>query len=582
MSSIVFWRNTSPSAVYAGRTTVSFPLVLSSTGAMSQVEAANLGQTSQPQLTPRSSEACRRTGVDPRELVPLPPEAFREPGQPEELQQLKFHHYENGRIETYATVQEERERIIREGRLGSTSTAAASGQSTAQAQLAEQASAAESTALLKEKRMVEKIQKRQQADIESMLMFELKAAQITEEKAQKVRQDTQRAEDLRSAKEAKSKAWAEDRRKWDEEKRRQEEVMEKGARRRAQFEMQREAKKRHEDEQKVKAAQHEAAAGERERQRKQEGRKQRQREIMAQRAKEATLKAEDDARKEQGRVARLEERKQATMAANAAERDKAARRVAQSVQQQADNLAETRDFYAHRMELEDQRRMLFTEQRDLDLERRKRAGRERSDHIRGVQDQMEHALEQRTRGILDRNKGHDERMRQVLDERHQGLLRSHTEKDMRVYQRHVKLERNRRRDEYRREMVSEKIRMETQRADDLKSSRNTLLLQRREMRNKSVNTRQGIVDKIDRMRQSNSFYLPHDMRASIDNPELLELMERCDEEQRVTGGKVTMAMMRAITLEMQAEGKLQEMLTGRTPSKPDDASQAGSRPGTAP
>ena len=51
-----------------------------------------------------------------------------------------------------------------------------------------------------------------------------------------------------------------------------------------------------------------------------------------------------------------------------------------------------------------------------------------------------------------------------------------------------------------------------------------------------------------------------------------------------------MAMMRAITLEMQAEGKLQEMLTGRTPSKQDDASQAGSqagsrpgsRPGTAP
>ena len=67
---------------------------------MSQVEAANPGHTSQPQLTPRSSEACRRTGVDPRELVPLPTEAFREPGQPEELQQLKFHHYENARVET--------------------------------------------------------------------------------------------------------------------------------------------------------------------------------------------------------------------------------------------------------------------------------------------------------------------------------------------------------------------------------------------------------------------------------------------------------------------------------------------------
>ena len=47
-----------------------------------------------------------------------------------------------------------------------------------------------------------------------------------------------------------------------------------------------------------------------------------------------------------------------------------------------------------------------------------------------------------------------------------------------------------------------------------------------------------------------------------------------------------MEMMREITLQMQAEGKLQAMLTGRTPSK-HDASQAGSqalpaRPGTAP
>jgi hypothetical protein len=505
---------------------------------MSQLEASNPGHTSQPQLTPRSAEACRRTGVDPRELVPLPPEAFREPNQSEELQQLKFHHYENARIETYTTVQEEREQIIREGRLGSSSSAPATGQSTAEAQLAAQASAAESTALLKEQRIVEKIQKKQQADIENMLMFELKAAQITEEKAEKVRRDAQRAADLLRAKEAKSKAWVEDRRKWDEEKRRQDELLEKGARRRAQFEMQRETKKRHEDELKIKEAQHKAAAGERERQAKQEMRKQRQREVMAQRERDAEAKAKEDARKEARRVEKLEEQKGARMARNAAEREKANQRVAKSVQQNAQNLEEAREFYEHRMELEDQRRMLFTEQRDLDLERRKRAGRERSDHIRGVQVQMEHALEQRTRGILNRNTGHDERMRQVLDQRHQGLLRSQTEHDMRVYQRHVKLERQRRRDEYFREMVSEKIRMQTQKADDLKSSRQTLLQQRRAARNKSVNTRQGIIDKIDHMRQSNSFHLPHDMRASIDNPELLELMERCDEEQRVTGEKV--------------------------------------------
>ena len=182
--------------------------------------------------------------------------------------------------------------------------------------------------------------------------------------------------------------------------------------------------------------------------------------------------------------------------------------------------------------------MLLNEQKEMELERRKRAGREREDHIRGVQGQMEHALEQRIHGILNRNKGHDERMRAVLDQRHQVLLRSQTQHDMRVYQRHVKLERHRRRDEYRREMIAEKIRMETQRADDVKNARQSLLQRNRAARNKSVNMRQAVIDKIDRMRRSNSFYLPQDMRAAIDNPDLLELMERCDEQQRETGGKV--------------------------------------------
>ena len=54
---------------------------------MSPGECSTAGTSSQPQLTPRSAEACRRTGVDPRELVPLPPEAFKERGQQEEVQQ---------------------------------------------------------------------------------------------------------------------------------------------------------------------------------------------------------------------------------------------------------------------------------------------------------------------------------------------------------------------------------------------------------------------------------------------------------------------------------------------------------------
>ena len=184
--------------------------------------------------------------------------------------------------------------------------------------------------------------------------------------------------------------------------------------------------------------------------------------------------------------------------------------------------------------------------------------------------------------------------------------------------------------------------METQRAEDLKASRQALLLERRAMRNQSVVTRQvtaalspppaaapctaislatisaapaptpaphfaahaafagrycpvhrdaprslrppshsqALVDKIDKMRQSNSFYLPPSMRSQIENPELIELMERCDEMgAEMGGGKVTMAMMKHILQQMQSEGKLQEMLPGH---KRGGSSTALVRPATAP
>ena len=57
------------------------------------------------------------------------------------------------------------------------------------------------------------------------------------------------------------------------------------------------------------------------------------------------------------------------------------------------------------------------------------------------------------------------------------------------------------------------------------------------------------------MRQSSSFDVDDEMRGYIQNPELQELLERCDEK---TGGssKVSLDTMRKVLGEMQSEGKL--------------------------
>ena len=56
-----------------------------------------------PTLTPRSSEACRRTGIEPSELLPLPLEAFREPGQRPEVEKKRMERYEQLRVEAERT-----------------------------------------------------------------------------------------------------------------------------------------------------------------------------------------------------------------------------------------------------------------------------------------------------------------------------------------------------------------------------------------------------------------------------------------------------------------------------------------------
>ena len=65
-------------------------------------------------LTPRSAEACRRTGIEPSELLPLPREAFREPGQSTEVEKLRWERYEQIRVDAYQAVRAEREHILAE------------------------------------------------------------------------------------------------------------------------------------------------------------------------------------------------------------------------------------------------------------------------------------------------------------------------------------------------------------------------------------------------------------------------------------------------------------------------------------
>ena len=59
---------------------------------------------------------------------------------------------------------------------------------------------------------------------------------------------------------------------------------------------------------------------------------------------------------------------------------------------------------------------------------------------------------------------------------------------------------------------------------------------------------------MDKMRSTSSFEVDDDIRDNLQNPELLELLARCDD--KTGGGKVPMDILKTVISEMQADGKL--------------------------
>ena len=131
-----------------------------------------------------------------------------------------------------------------------------------------------------------------------------------------------------------------------------------------------------------------------------------------------------------------------------------------------------------------------------------------------------------------------------------------------MYTRQLKQLRQQRRDEYKRETTAAKIQLEAARTNELAQRKADLQATRRQMRAGNTIARQAVHAKMEQMRKSSGFTVDDEMRSHIHNPELLEMLERCD-EAGTGGGKISMDVMRKIVLEMQSEGKLSALDTRR-------------------
>ena len=101
------------------------------------------------------------------------------------------------------------------------------------------------------------------------------------------------------------------------------------------------------------------------------------------------------------------------------------------------------------------------------------------------------------------------------------------------------------------------------------------------MRNRTVQTRQALTDQLAKMRQSSNFSLPPEMLSYVQNPDLLELLDRCESRAKETGSKVSMGDMKDILDEMLAEGKGMSLI-GEKKGRGEASTASLARPATAP
>lgn len=176
-------------------------------------------------------------------------------------------------------------------------------------------------------------------------------------------------------------------------------------------------------------------------------------------------------------------------------------------------------------------------------------------HVNEVLHMMELTVETRKNEIIGKEREHMELKAKADQERHEMLAKASAEREMQLYTRQLKRLRHLRQMDYRREVLAAKIQMEDDRTQNLLDGRKELQKKRSQMRASTSLAKQEITARMEKMRSSTSFEVDEQTRAFVKDPDLLELLERCDEKAG-NSNKVSIDTLRLTFKEMQSEGKL--------------------------
>jgi len=534
--------------------------------------------------SPRSLEACAALGVLPQELISRTLDSFKEVGGVNDdwAVKMRYDRYEQKRKDTVSAVKKQRRSVTSPG-----SRSQAGGGYGAGSNVDETASM-----MKREQMALEKLQRKQQQEIEQMIAYEVKMAEIAQQQRDKEEKERVRFE-KHQAEVAQRKAEFEQQRKEKEERKRIAALeAEEEAKQKAAAEHRREQEFAEAQRKKAVQAAKEARQRDQEAKERQEQHKRETEAIIAKQQAEVEERRRMMEKKEAERVKAMEEEQRIVAAERATKRKIAADRISAAQAQQAVLLKEQQAEFARKEADAEKRRIAFEQELEQQhAESRRQAQRKREEiemaiaNANAIAEERKNVLvskEQATNKRLadlevqkqrdavlrgqqikqkqaDRaaakKKAEDDlesRKQQIVAHRSEvdkvfGRVQAQREKDLAMKREESRLkhldiqenvERQRRQREYQKHMTLEKMAADEEKTKALEAKRAQIAERRKQVAQNSTRARQELQGVMEQMRKKSSsggaLKLPDSLlkQAGIDSDQLKKSLGANNRRQR--------------------------------------------------
>lgn len=461
--------------------------------------------------SPRSLEACLRTGLDPSELYPRSKHEFKEKGLTKEMLDIKYTTFENKRRDKITIVKNERASIIafteKKARSASPERGSSPQPAMTAAQLREaEAKRAQQMIEMEEKRL-EALKRRQEKELSKIVEKEKTMAAL-QLKITRAEEEEMKKKKLHDKKVAEEKAA--------EEKRRQQRELELKKLEEEEQERKRElARKEAEVEEKLKKKRlimerqmlKEARLRDEERKMKVE---------ESRRKTEALLKAQEDLaehnrlkmiEREQRILQQLEDKKLKKKLEIQEQRELAQKRIEEAIEKHHLIHVQKKQEFDERTEAAIQR---AKENEVLERERLKKQSDEREKRNRIRLTRLVDAFRKRQQHrdeIIERRQEKDSVYSRVLTEKEQKIAMMKFMTDLKLNDKAENVERVARMQEFRRLQILQKIYSEDNKYEEIQGKKEEMLKRHSEDAKQALVRKHEIADTMDRMKMTNDFSL---------------------------------------------------------------------------